>query len=86
MADVYANFRELQEHEQEGRDYLIKTSRNWQPVLIAAPHGGNIEPFTSVIAQWIAGQNLPGIPLKELRARGFASCTLPVIILTSLCC
>lgn len=70
MADVYANFRELQEHEEEGRDYLIKTSRNWQPVLIAAPHGGNIEPFTSVIAQWIAGAEFAWYSFEGVKGAG----------------
>lgn len=57
MPDTYLNFHELQSHEQEDRDYRIKVSRNWHPVLIIAPHGGNIEPYTSEIAQWIAGED-----------------------------
>ena len=57
MPDSYSNFRELQLHEQEDRDYRIKASRNWHPVLIIAPHGGKIEPYTSQIAKWIAGED-----------------------------
>ncbi|KUO77942.1 MAG: hypothetical protein APF81_04030 [Desulfosporosinus sp. BRH_c37] len=58
MPDTYTNFRELQLHEQEDRDYRIKTSRNWHSVIIVAPHGGNIEPYTSQIAKWIAGEDI----------------------------
>ena len=58
MPDSYSNFRELQSYEQEGRDYQIKTSRNWHPAIIVAPHGGNIEPYTSQIAKWIAGEDI----------------------------
>ncbi len=57
MSDFYSNFRDLQVHEQEGRDFRIITSRNWHPVLIIAPHGGKIEPYTSQITQWIAGED-----------------------------
>ncbi|ODA39309.1 poly-gamma-glutamate hydrolase family protein [Desulfosporosinus sp. BG] len=57
MPDSYLNFQELRLHEQEGRDYRIRTSRNWHPVLIIAPHGGKIEPYTSDIAQRIAGED-----------------------------
>jgi len=57
MPDYYSDFRELQLHEQEDRDYRIKASRNWHPVFIIAPHGGKIEPYTSQIAKWIAGED-----------------------------
>ncbi|AET69133.1 phage-related replication protein [Desulfosporosinus orientis DSM 765] len=72
MPDVYSNFQELQLYELEGQDYLIKRSRDWHPVLIAAPHGGNIEPYTSDIAQWIAGEefawySFEGIKGAEVR-------------------
>lgn len=58
MPDTYGNFRELQLHEQENQDYQIKTSRNWHSVIIVAPHGGNIEPYTSQIVKWIAGDDI----------------------------
>ena len=57
MPDFYSNFRELQLHEQEGRDYRINVSRHWHQVLIIAPHGGKIEPYTSEIAKWIADKD-----------------------------
>jgi phage replication-related protein YjqB (UPF0714/DUF867 family) len=55
MPDVYSDFRELQMHEKEGVDYRRIVSPSWNPVLIIAPHGGEIEPYTSEIAKWIAG-------------------------------
>ena len=57
MPDFYANFQELQSHEQVGRDYRINVSRHWHQVLIIAPHGGKIESYTSQIAQWIAAED-----------------------------
>lgn len=53
--DRYRNFGELQVYEVENRDYKINHKRGKHPVLIMSPHGGNIEPFTSQIAEWIAG-------------------------------
>jgi len=72
MSDTYSNFRELKLHEQEDRDYRIKISANWHQVLVIAPHGGNIEPYTSEIAQWIAKDDFAwylfeGIRDKEVR-------------------
>jgi len=57
MPDFYSNFRELQLHEQEGRDYRINASLKWHQVLIIAPHGGKIESYTSQIAKWIADED-----------------------------
>jgi len=57
MPDFYANFQELQLHEQVGRDYRINVSRHWHQVLIIAPHGGKIESYTSQITQWIAAED-----------------------------
>ena len=57
MPDFYSNFRELQLHEREGRDYQIKVSQKWHRVLVIAPHGGKIEYYTSHIAKWLAGED-----------------------------
>ena len=57
MPHFYSNFRELQLHEQEGRDYRINASHNWHQVLIIAPHGRKIETYTSHIAKWIADED-----------------------------
>ncbi|MDR3600501.1 MAG: poly-gamma-glutamate hydrolase family protein [Desulfosporosinus sp.] len=57
MNGPYLNFRELQLHEHEGKDYQIMASCNWHRVLIIAPHGGKIEYFSSQICKWIAGED-----------------------------
>lgn len=57
MTDRYLNFSELEASEEEDRDYRIVYFPGKYPVLIMAPHGGVIEPFTSEISEWIAGED-----------------------------
>ena len=52
--DTYANFAELEKHEQAGKDYLIVYRKADSKFCILAPHGGGIEPATSTIADAIA--------------------------------
>jgi phage replication-related protein YjqB (UPF0714/DUF867 family) len=56
MDDKYPNFKELQKHEHED-NYRIVLQDRLSPVLIIAPHGGGIEPYTSKLATSIAGDN-----------------------------
>ena len=58
MSDKYKNFSQLAKAEIEGKDYCIKTRLKECPILIMAPHGGNIEPHTSAFATEIAGDDL----------------------------
>ena len=51
----YTSFKELADHETEGRDYRIRIELRDPRVLIMAPHGGKIEPTTAEIAEAIAG-------------------------------
>ncbi|MDQ7095288.1 poly-gamma-glutamate hydrolase family protein [Desulfosporosinus sp. PR] len=67
MPDCYSNFKELQSHEQEGQDYRISFSGEWRPVLIIAPHGGRIEPYTTEIAKWIAGEEFAWYSFEGLK-------------------
>jgi phage replication-related protein YjqB (UPF0714/DUF867 family) len=56
--DVYRNFAELKADRTEGTDYRVRLLR--RPVdsaVILAPHGGAIEPGTSEVARWIAGDD-----------------------------
>lgn len=53
--DLYENFKELSEKEPL-ENYAIEFKDNNSPILIAAPHGGNIELGTSTIAKRIAFQ------------------------------
>lgn len=57
MPDRYGNFQELQADKQENVDYRIKVRGGKYPVLIVAPHGGIIEPYTANIAGWLAGED-----------------------------
>jgi len=52
----YTDFIQLARHESEGIDY--RRHRVWRasPILIAAPHGGGIEPGTSEVAVALAGE------------------------------
>lgn len=52
----YSDFIQLARNESEGVDY--QRHRVWRasPVLIAAPHGGGIEPGTSEVAIALAGE------------------------------
>ena len=58
VADTYGNFRELAGAEKEleawTREYLDRGSR----ILVMAPHGGWIEPFTSELAEAVGGPDL----------------------------
>jgi phage replication-related protein YjqB (UPF0714/DUF867 family) len=54
MPDKYKSFEELRRAEPRAAFEIISRKRN-SPVVIAAPHGGGIEPGTSEIARSIAG-------------------------------
>ena len=67
VADTYGNFRELAAAEKEGeawtREYLDRGSR----ILVMAPHGGWIEPFTSELAEAVAGPDLSFYTFRALK-------------------
>jgi phage replication-related protein YjqB (UPF0714/DUF867 family) len=52
--DTYDNYAALKRKETRGRDYCISIRNISSPVTIVAPHGGQIEPGTSDIADRIA--------------------------------
>jgi phage replication-related protein YjqB (UPF0714/DUF867 family) len=51
----YASFAQLARYEREGTDYQRYWARGASRLLIAAPHGGGIEPGTSEVAAALAG-------------------------------
>lgn len=55
MSDRYENFEQLIAHQQENVDFFRRIEQRNSQWLIAAPHGGGIEPGTSEIANAIAG-------------------------------
>jgi phage replication-related protein YjqB (UPF0714/DUF867 family)/GNAT superfamily N-acetyltransferase len=57
IVDTYADFEALAAAEVEGRDYVVRIRAvGGAPFVIAAPHGGGIEPGTSEVADAIAGR------------------------------
>jgi phage replication-related protein YjqB (UPF0714/DUF867 family) len=58
MADKYASFADMADHNTEGVDYWIQYQLRNSTVAIVAPHGGGIEPGTSELAYAIAGDDL----------------------------
>jgi phage replication-related protein YjqB (UPF0714/DUF867 family) len=53
----YSSFSQLARYEREGTDYQRYWVRRDSPILIAAPHGGGIEPGTSEVAVALAGES-----------------------------
>lgn len=56
-ADPHADFATLAAHHREGADYRIVVRPRPSPILVLAPHGGDIEPGTSELAEAIAGDD-----------------------------
>jgi len=54
MVGKYESYRELRETEQEGRDYRIRSWPGESGIAVMAPHGGEIEPGTTEIAEAMA--------------------------------
>jgi phage replication-related protein YjqB (UPF0714/DUF867 family) len=70
MTSPYRNFDELTQQEIEGKDYQIKFRLRDDRVVIMAPHGGKIEPTTSMIAKAIAGENYSFYSFEGLKEKG----------------
>ena len=58
MADTYPNFAALDLAEKQSGTFSITAQDRGSSVVIAAPHGGAIEPGTSEIARAIAADDL----------------------------
>ena len=70
MTSPYKNFDELIQQEIEGKDYQIQFRLRDDRVVIMAPHGGKIEPTTSLIAEAIAGENYSYYSFDGLKSEG----------------
>ena len=57
MEDTYKDFKSLSAVEKEGKDFQIWSNKIKSRIAIVAPHGGGIEPGTSEIAKYIAGDD-----------------------------
>jgi phage replication-related protein YjqB (UPF0714/DUF867 family) len=67
MADRYRTFADLAANERLGIDYRIRVEDRGSPFVILAPHGGWIEPYTSEIAEAIAGTDLSFYAFEALK-------------------
>jgi phage replication-related protein YjqB (UPF0714/DUF867 family) len=70
MTCPYKNFQEITQQEVEGKDFQIRHHNKDERVLIMAPHGGKIEPTTSMIAEAIAGENYSYYSFDGLKSEG----------------
>ncbi|MCK8602909.1 poly-gamma-glutamate hydrolase family protein [Desulfoferrobacter suflitae] len=68
--DRYSCFAELEQNEREGLDYRIVYRSGDSGILVMAPHGGNIEPGCSEIADAVAAGNHSFYALEGLKPRG----------------
>ncbi len=64
----YNNFESLKANEIEGTDYRINLKKRDPDILIMAPHGGDIEPTTSKIADLISGEDYSLYTFEGLKA------------------
>jgi len=68
--DTYGSFEELKRHEKMNIDYRIWVRDMGSPITIAAPHGGGIEPGTSLIAKAIAANRYNCYCFEGIKRRG----------------
>lgn len=66
----YTSYEALRLEKEQGIDYDIHTLNRRSPLVIAAPHGGGIEPGTSEIALALAGQEYSYYVFDGLGERG----------------
>lgn len=70
MTSFYQSFKDLADHEAEGKDYRIRIEVRDPSILIMAPHGGRIEPTTEIIVEAIAGADYSFYSFEGLKADG----------------
>lgn len=70
MADRYNSFSELVRNAAPGRDFRRRLRKRPGTTVIVAPHGGEIEPGTSEIAEAVAGEDLSFYAFEGTRPAG----------------
>jgi len=68
--DRYTCYAELRQNQKEGLDYRIVSRTGRSRILVMAPHGGNIEPGCSEIADAVAAKEHSFYTLEGLKPRG----------------
>ncbi len=69
MKDRYANFGQLARNEKRGQDFRVRSRARAAATVVVAPHGGEIEPGTSEIAEAIAGADLSFYAFEGIKDR-----------------
>ncbi|UCF92136.1 MAG: poly-gamma-glutamate hydrolase family protein [Desulfobacterales bacterium] len=75
--DNYKSFHELNKTEKAGRDYRIQWRIGNSGIAIMAPHGGEIEPGTTEIADAIAGGQHSFYSFEGLKSQGNLKLHIP---------
>jgi phage replication-related protein YjqB (UPF0714/DUF867 family) len=70
LADRYRSFEELRSHEVEDRDWSREYLSRGSRILVMAPHGGWIEPYTTELARAIAGDSFSFYTFQGLKDGG----------------
>ncbi len=70
VTDRYRSFSELQAREPEGESWVLEYEPRGSRILVMAPHGGWIEPYTTELAAAIAGEELDFYSFEGIRPRG----------------
>ena len=70
MSDTYGSFAELALGEAEGRDWVRLYRHRGSRLLVMAPHGGWIEPYTTELAEAIAGEDFSFYTFQGVKDRG----------------
>ena len=66
--DKYSSFLNLSKNERCGQDFRVRLHKRDSAILIIAPHGGEIEPGTSEIAEAIAGDDYSFYAFEGIKA------------------
>jgi len=69
MEDTYKDFKSLSAVEKEGKDFQIWSNKIKSRIAIVAPHGGGIEPGTSEIAKYIAGDDFTCYSFEGIKSK-----------------
>jgi len=71
LADSYKGFQDLAKTQVEGTDYRVLVRPNADSsIAVIAPHGGNIEQYTSDIARAVAGADFNLYLFEGIRHAG----------------
>ena len=71
LAESYKSFADLAKAQVEGTDYRVFVRPSvHSAIAVIAPHGGNIEQYTSNVARLVAGMDLNLYLLEGIRQTG----------------